>query len=69
MAFTDPPVTIKRCAKERLYNPVTATYLSLGDLAAMVEDDEDFVVADAKTGEDITRAVLKEIISGRAGHG
>ena len=70
MAFSEQPVTIKRYAKERLYNTVTASYLSLGDLAAMVEDEEDFVVTDAKTGEDITRAVLKEIIiSERAGHG
>ena len=43
--------------------------MTLDDLAAMVEDEEDFVVNDAKTGEDITRSVLKQIIVERARHG
>lgn len=56
------PVTIKKYANRRLYNTGTSTYVTLEDLAAMVKDGEDFVVFDAKTGEDITRSVLAQII-------
>ena len=49
--------------------PAAARYVTLEDLAAMVEDDEDFVVYEAKTGEDVTRSVLKQIIVERAHHG
>ena len=56
------PVTIKKYANRRLYNTGTSTYVTLEDLAAMVKDGEDFVVYDAKTGEDITRSVLAQII-------
>ena len=56
------PVTIKKYANRRLYNTGTSTYVTLEDLAAMVKTGEDFVVYDAKTGEDITRSVLAQII-------
>lgn len=56
------PVTIKKYANRRLYNTGTSTYVTLEDLAVMVKDGEDFVVFDAKTGEDITRSVLTQII-------
>jgi polyhydroxyalkanoate synthesis repressor PhaR len=56
------PVTIKKYANRRLYNTGTSTYVTLEDLATMVKDGEDFVVYDAKTGEDITRSVLAQII-------
>ena len=56
------PVTIKKYANRRLYNTGTSTYVTLEDLAAMVKTGEDFVVFDAKTGEDITRSVLAQII-------
>ena len=56
------PVTIKKYANRRLYNTGTSTYVTLEDLAAMVKSGEDFVVFDAKTGEDITRSVLAQII-------
>jgi polyhydroxyalkanoate synthesis repressor PhaR len=56
------PVTIKKYANRRLYNTGTSTYVTLEDLAAMVKNGEDFVVYDAKTGEDITRSVLTQII-------
>ncbi|HEX5499999.1 MAG TPA: polyhydroxyalkanoate synthesis repressor PhaR, partial [Thermomicrobiales bacterium] len=49
-------------ANRRLYNTGTSTYVTLEDLAAMVKQGEDFVVFDAKTGEDITRSVLAQII-------
>src|SRR5882672_5301363 len=58
----DEPVTIKKYANRRLYNTGTSTYVTLEDLAAMVKAGEDFVVFDAKTGEDITRSVLAQII-------
>jgi polyhydroxyalkanoate synthesis repressor PhaR len=56
------PVTIKKYANRRLYNTGTSTYVTLEDLAAMVKAGEDFVVYDAKTGEEITRSVLTQII-------
>ena len=59
---TAEPVTIKKYANRRLYNTGTSTYVTLEDLAAMVKSGEDFVVYDAKTGEDITRSVLAQII-------
>jgi len=62
MAKTDGPVAIKKYANRRLYNTGTSTYVTLEDLATMVKSGEDFVVSDAKTGEDITRSVLTQII-------
>jgi polyhydroxyalkanoate synthesis repressor PhaR len=59
---TEEPVTIKKYANRRLYNTGTSTYVTLEDLAAMVKTGEDFVVYDAKTGDDITRSVLAQII-------
>ena len=59
---TVEPVTIKKYANRRLYNTGTSTYVTLEDLAAMVKDGEDFLVYDAKTGDDITRSVLAQII-------
>jgi polyhydroxyalkanoate synthesis repressor PhaR len=62
MAKSEEPVIIKKYANRRLYNTGTSTYVTLEDLAAMVKAGEDFVVYDAKTGEDITRSVLTQII-------
>ncbi|HKF99465.1 MAG TPA: polyhydroxyalkanoate synthesis repressor PhaR [Xanthobacteraceae bacterium] len=62
MAKSSEPITIKKYANRRLYNTGTSTYVTLEDLAAMVKKGEDFVVYDAKTGEDITRSVLTQII-------
>ena len=58
----DEPVTIKKYANRRLYNTGTSTYVTLEDLASMVKAGQDFVVYDAKTGEEITRSVLAQII-------
>ena len=63
------PVTIKQYADRRLYHPDAGSYVTLDDLGAMVEDEEDFVVYNAKTGDDITHVVLKRIIVERARHG
>ncbi|MEW6644513.1 MAG: polyhydroxyalkanoate synthesis repressor PhaR [Pseudomonadota bacterium] len=62
MAKSETPITIKKYANRRLYNTGTSTYVTLEDLAAMVKDGEDFLVYDAKTGDDITRSVLAQII-------
>ena len=62
MANSQEPVTIKKYANRRLYNTGTSTYVTLEDLAAMVKKGEDFVVFDAKSGEEITRSVLTQII-------
>src|ERR1700682_4074179 len=62
MAKTDQPTTIKKYANRRLYNTGTSSYVTLEDLAVMVKQGEDFLVYDAKTGEDITRSVLAQII-------
>jgi polyhydroxyalkanoate synthesis repressor PhaR len=53
---------IKKYANRRLYNTATSTYVTLDDLATMVKSGSDFLVYDAKTGEDITRSVLTQII-------
>ncbi|MFY8113332.1 MAG: polyhydroxyalkanoate synthesis repressor PhaR, partial [Rhabdaerophilum sp.] len=53
---------IKKYANRRLYHTGTSSYVTLEDLAQMVRAGEDFVVTDAKTGEDITRSVLTQII-------
>src|SRR5260221_12553344 len=62
MAKEKEPTTIKKYANRRLYNTGTSTYVRLEDLAEMVKSGEDFTVFDAKTGEDITRSVLTQII-------
>ena len=56
------PVIIKKYANRRLYNTDTSTYVTLEDLAEMVRAERDFVVYDAKTGEDLTHSVLTQII-------
>ena len=60
MAKSDQPTTIKKYANRRLYNTGTSTYVTLEDLAAMVKEGEDFLTP--RTGDDITRSVLAQII-------
>src|SRR5918993_360237 len=62
MAKPEEPITIKKYPNRRLYNTGTSTYVTLEDLAGLVKKGEDFIVYDAKTGEDITRSVLAQII-------
>ncbi len=62
MATDKQPTVIKKYANRRLYHTGTSTYVTLDDLALMVKNGEDFVVFDAKSGEDITRPVLAQII-------
>ncbi|HUZ91656.1 MAG TPA: polyhydroxyalkanoate synthesis repressor PhaR [Methylocella sp.] len=62
MAKENSPITIKKYANRRLYNTATSAYITLEDLAAIVKKGDDFIVYDAKSGEDITRSVLTQII-------
>lgn len=59
---SQPEVVIKKYANRRLYNTASSAYVTLEDLSAMVKKGVDFTVHDAKTGEDITRSVLTQII-------
>jgi polyhydroxyalkanoate synthesis repressor PhaR len=65
-AMTDSPskasITIKKYANRRLYNTATSTYVTLENLGVMVKEGTEFNVYDAKTGEDLTRSVLAQII-------
>lgn len=61
-AKENPIVTIKKYANRRLYNTSTSIYVTLEDLCQMVKEGTDFVVRDAKTGEDLTRQILTQII-------
>ena len=55
-------ITIKKYANRRLYNTATSSYVTLDNLCQMVRDNIDFIVIDARSGEDITRAVLTQIV-------
>jgi polyhydroxyalkanoate synthesis repressor PhaR len=61
-APASPPVVVKKYANRRLYNTESSSYVTLEDLAGMVRNGRHFVVYDAKTGDDITRSVLTQII-------
>jgi polyhydroxyalkanoate synthesis repressor PhaR len=62
MASGEQPTIIKKYANRRLYNTGSSTYVTLEDLAEMVKSGDEFKVQDAKTGEDLTRSVLTQII-------
>jgi polyhydroxyalkanoate synthesis repressor PhaR len=63
------PVIIKKYANRRLYNTRTSTYVTLDHLCEMVKEGTEFEVHDARTGEDITRSVLTQIIFEEEGKG
>jgi polyhydroxyalkanoate synthesis repressor PhaR len=65
----EPPVVVKKYANRRLYNTESSSYITLDTLAEMVRGGRDFVVYDAKSGEDITRGVLTQIIVEEEGKG
>lgn len=56
------PTVVKKYANRRLYDTGRSSYVTLDDLCEMVKEGHDFVVYDAKTGEDLTRQVLTQII-------
>ena len=59
---TDDTIVIKKYANRRLYNTATSSYVTLDTLCAMVKEGQNFVVQDAKSGDDITRSILTQII-------
>jgi polyhydroxyalkanoate synthesis repressor PhaR len=61
-ASADQPAVVKKYANRRLYNTATSSYVTLDDLSKMVRAGDEFVVYDAKTGEDLTRSILTQII-------
>lgn len=63
------PIIIKKYANRRLYNTQSSSYITLDDLARMTRDGVDFQVVDAKTGADITHAILTQIIMEEESHG
>ena len=68
-AAEKPPVVVKKYANRRLYNTESSSYITLDSLADMVRAGRDFVVYDAKSGDDITRSVLTQIIVEEEGKG
>nr|WP_295738622.1 polyhydroxyalkanoate synthesis repressor PhaR [uncultured Acidocella sp.] len=66
---TPQPVIVKKYANRRLYNTESSSYITLENLAEMVRNNRDFVVYDAKSGDDITRSVLTQIIVEEEGKG
>jgi polyhydroxyalkanoate synthesis regulator protein len=62
MADSDRPTIIEKYANRRLYNAGTYSFVTLDELAAMVKRGKNFLVYDAKTGVDITRSVLAQIV-------
>ena len=69
MASDKEPTVIKKYANRRLYHTGTSSYVTLEDLAGLVRGGEDFVVYDAKSGDEITRSVLTQIIFEQEGKG
>ena len=61
-ASADQPAVVKKYANRRLYNTATSSYVTLDELSRMVRAGQHFVVYDAKTGEDLTRSILTQII-------
>ena len=68
-AVEEGVAVVKKYANRRLYNTASSSYVTLDDLSKMVRDGEDFVVFDAKTGEDLTRSILTQIILEEDGKG
>ena len=58
----EAPIRIRKYANRRLYNTASSSYVTLADLAQLVRDGAEFTVEDAKSGEDLTRATLTQII-------
>ena len=65
----EEPIIIKKYANRRLYNTHSSSYITLDDLAKMTRNNVDFQVLDAKTGSDITHAILTQIIMDEEANG
>ena len=62
MAEKKDSIIIKKYANRRLYNTATSSYVTLENLVALVREEKDFIVRDAKTGADLTHSILTQII-------
>ena len=69
MADTDAPLLIKRYASRRLYNTETSDYVTLEDIAAFIRQGRDVQIVDLKSGDDLTRQYLLQIIAEHEGRG
>jgi polyhydroxyalkanoate synthesis repressor PhaR len=63
------PIIIKKYANRRLYDTGRSSYVTLDDLCEMIKEGLDFIVVDAKSGDDITRSVLTQIIADQESRG
>ncbi|MEC3860001.1 polyhydroxyalkanoate synthesis repressor PhaR [Mesobacterium sp. TK19101] len=63
MAETDKPLLIKRYASRRLYNTETSDYVTLEDIAGFIRDGREVTIVDLKSGDDLTRQYLLQIIA------
>ncbi|HKL68615.1 polyhydroxyalkanoate synthesis repressor PhaR [Salibaculum sp.] len=63
MAETSQPLLIKRYASRRLYNTETSDYVTLEDIAAFIRDGREVQIVDLKSGDDLTRQYLLQIIA------
>ncbi len=63
MAETDKPLLIKRYASRRLYNTETSDYVTLEDIAGFVRQGREVQIVDLKTGDDLTRQYLLQIVA------
>ncbi len=66
---SDKPTVVKKYANRRLYDTGRSAYVTLDDLCEMIKEGHDFIVYDAKSGEDLTRSVLTQIIVEQEGRG
>ncbi len=63
MAEKEKPLLIKRYASRRLYNTETSDYVTLDDIAGFIRDGREVQIVDLKTGDDLTRQYLLQIIA------
>lgn len=63
MANTSQPLLIKRYASRRLYNTETSDYVTLEDIATFIRDGREVQIVDLKSGDDLTRQYLLQIIA------
>ncbi len=63
MADTNKPLLIKRYASRRLYNTETSDYVTLEDIAAFIREGREVQIVDLKSGDDLTRQYLLQIIA------
>ncbi|MAQ86487.1 polyhydroxyalkanoate synthesis repressor PhaR [Psychromarinibacter halotolerans] len=69
MADTDAPLLIKRYASRRLYNTETSDYVTLDDISQFIRDGREVQIIDLKSGDDLTRQYLLQIIADHESHG